>query len=78
MTGIDTKTKLSIRDAIYIISLVIALLWGAFQITSAVKSNARAIVQFTAAMQSVDARLSTLESAALLAEGRRLERDSHD
>ena len=78
MTGIDTKTKLSIRDAIYIVSVVVALLWAGFQITAAVKGNSNAIKQFTAAMQSVDARLSTLESAALLAEGRRLERDSHD
>jgi Sec-independent protein translocase protein TatA len=78
MTGIDTKTKLSIKDAIYILTMVIALLWGGFQMTAAVKSNAKAIGQFTAAMQSVDSRLSTLEAASLLAEGRRLERDSHD
>lgn len=44
---IDTSSKISLRDAIWIGSVVLAALWGAFQLTSAVRANTAAIKTMT-------------------------------
>lgn len=47
MVGIDTESKISLRDAIWIGSVVLAALWGAFQLTAAVRANTAAIKTMT-------------------------------
>lgn len=62
---IDTQSKLTLRDAVYLGGVIVAILWGGFQLTSAVQANTRAIRSMTIILEDgfaeVRGRLDELE-----------------